>query len=230
MTASSQPCRHASLLCPALLLALCAPAARAADTAETRDFQVFVDGKPAGQFHLTVAPAEGGKTVVNARAAVRVRFGLYTYTYSYQGTEVWTGDRLERSQGTSTERKKQTSVSAVMQGERATIAVNGQGRTDLPCSWTTTHWRLPPGAKDNPTLAILDVDGGKRLQARLQRIESVRLNIAGQARPCTRYRVSGGDQAEMWFDEGGRLVQQLTVEDGHRTELRLTAIRPGTGN
>ena len=195
------------------------PVARAADKAETRDFQVFVDGKPAGQFHLIVTPAEGGKTIVNARASVRVRFAFYTYTYSYRGTEVWAGDRLERSQGTSIERKKKTTVTAVMQGEQTTITVNGQGRTDLPCAWTTTHWCLPPGARDNPTLAILDVDAGKRLQASLRRIESTPLNVAGQVRTCTRYRVSGGDQAEMWFDETGRLVQQLTVKDGHRTDL-----------
>jgi hypothetical protein len=213
------------LLAPALLLSLIPPAAQAAEQAETRDYQVVVDNKPAGHFHLTVSPAPDGKTVVNAEAAVRVRLGLYVYTYRYNGTEVWAGDRLERSHGHSADGGKKHTVAAVMQGDRATITVDGNSRTDLPCSWTTTHWRLPPQAKQDATLAVLDVDAGKRLQARLQRIETVRLNVAGQVRDCTHYRVSGGDEAEMWFDENNRLVRQFTIEDGHRTELRLTGVR-----
>jgi hypothetical protein len=228
MTASSQsrsPCL-ASLLCPTLLLSLVAPAARAAGQAEVRDYQVVVDNKPAGHFHLTVSPGEGGKTVVKAEAAVRVRLRLFTYTYSYQGTEVWAGDRLERSWGNSADGGKKHTVAAVIQGDRATITVDGRSRSDLACAWTTTHWRLPPHTGQEATLAVLDVDAGKRLQARLQRIETVQLSIAGQVHSCTHYRVSGGDEAEMWFDESNRLVRQFTIEDGHRTELRLTGVRP----
>ena len=228
MTVSSQARlpRLTSLLYPALLLSLVAPVARAAGQAEVRDYQVVVDNKPGGHFHLTVSPADGGKTIVKAEAAVRVRFGLYTYTYRYQGNEVWAGDRLERSWGHSADGGKKHTVAAVMQGDRATITVDGRSRTDFACSWTTTHWRLPPHAGVEATLAVLDVDAGKRLQARLQRIETVQLSIAGQVHNCTHYRVSGGDEAEMWFDENNRLVRQFTVEDGHRTELRLTGVRP----
>jgi hypothetical protein len=208
------------------LLFLLSPMVQASEQAQTRDYQVMVDNKPAGHFHLTISPAPDGKTVVTAEAAVRVRIKLFVYTYQYQGTEVWAGDRLERSQGHSADGGKKHTVAAVMQGDRATITVDGRSRADLACSWTTTHWRLPPQAKDDARLAVLDVDAGKRLQARLQRIATERVNIAGQVHACTHYRVSGGDEAEMWFDESNRLVRQFTIEDGHRTELRLTGVRP----
>ena len=218
--------RLASLPYAALLFSLAGPATRAAAQAEVRDYQVTVDNKPAGHFHLTITPADAGKTVVKAEAAVRVRFGLYTYTYRYQGSEVWAGDRLERSWGHSADGGKKHNVAAVVQGDRATITVDGSSRTDLACSWTTTHWRLPPLPASHSTLNVLDVDAGKRLSARLQHIETVRLNIAGRVQTCNHYRVSGADVAEVWFDEGNRLVRQFTVEDGHRTELRLTGVRP----
>lgn len=225
MTAPSRSRRHRllCLLCP-LLLILGVPAAHAADPAETRDFLVLIDGKQAGSYQLSVTP-NGGKTLVAESARVRIRFGLYTYTYKFDGSEVWDGAHLERLEATSVEGSKRTVVAAVMQGDRATITVNGRGRQDLACPWSTTHWRLPPpGLLDRP-LAILDVDTGKRVEGRLHLIETVRLQLAGQVRTCKHYRVTGGDQAEVWYDDTDRLVRQQTVEDGHRTELRLTGLR-----
>ena len=67
--------------------------APAADT-EQRLYDVSVDGKPAGDFRLTVRTADDGTETATAVAAVNIRFILGGYRYAYRGTEVWAGGRL----------------------------------------------------------------------------------------------------------------------------------------
>jgi hypothetical protein len=226
---SSRRQRLFCLLCSAFLV-LCVPGRADLRAAEVRDFLVFVGGKPAGSYRITIAAnAADGKTLVTEVARVRVRISLINYTYTYDGTEVWQGDRLERAEATAVERGKATRLQAVVHGDKsATITVNGRAREDLPCSWANTHWCLPLFAQPGRPLAILDMDTGNRVSGRLDLIETVQLRLAGQVRTCKHYRVSGGDQAELWFDENNRLVRQQTIEDGHRTELRLNALRQDT--
>ena len=54
---------------------------------------------------------------------------------------------------------------------------------------------------------------------------TVNARVAGQAVECAHYRVSGGAQADLWFDANERLVRQDSIEDGHRTVLELTRLQ-----
>src|SRR5205814_789617 len=84
-----------------LALAATAPHGRtqqAADTTEIRDFVVQVDGKQAGNTQLAITQRQDGTTQVSAKANVQVKLFL-TYTYAFQGTEVWKGGQLLKLTG-----------------------------------------------------------------------------------------------------------------------------------
>ena len=68
-------------------------AARAADL-ETRDFVVRVDGKPAGDYHLTIHRQDDGITQVSGDTDVKVTYFVVKYTYRYRGREIWKDGRL----------------------------------------------------------------------------------------------------------------------------------------
>jgi hypothetical protein len=196
--------------------------ARAADT-EQRVFTVLVDGKPAGEYRVTIRIDDGTATMTG-NAAVHVRHALGQYRYTYQGTEVWKGGRLQRLDAASDDDGKACAVRATAEADGLRVAANGRAQTVRPDAWPTTYWQLPPAERRDQPLTLLDVDTGKPLTARLSALGPVRLTVAGQPLEATRYRVTGQAQAELWYDAQGRLVRQETVEDGHKTVLELREV------
>ena len=205
-----------------LLFAL--PTARAGDP-EQRLFTVRVDGKPAGEYRMAIRTGDDGAEVMTGSAAVHVKHLLGQYRYSYEGTEVWKDGRLQLLDAVSDDDGKRATVHAAVEATGMRVVVNGQSRTARPDAWTTTYWRLPPAGVRGPALALLDVDTGESLTARLEVVGPTRLMVAGRPLDCTRYRVTGQAQAELWYDAQGRLVRQETVEDGHKTVLELREVR-----
>jgi len=127
-------------------VALLAPAAgtptRAADI-ETRDFTVLVDGKPAGEVHMTIHRQDDGSTVMKCDTDITVSKLFIKYVYSYRGRESWKGGRLQRLDSTCNDNGKRYVVSAVAEGEGLRVRVNDQERMARPEVWLTSYWSLP---------------------------------------------------------------------------------------
>src|SRR5262245_5462509 len=90
---------------------LTGPATRAADP-EQRVYTVLVDGKPAGEYRTTLRTDDDGSETVTCAASVHVRHLLGQYHYSYQGTEVWKGGKLQRLDAVSNDDGKKNAVRA----------------------------------------------------------------------------------------------------------------------
>src|SRR5439155_19811174 len=60
--------------------------ASAADS-ETRDFTISIDGKKAGECHVTFCRQDNGQLTVSGQADVKVNYLVYSYTYSFRGIE-----------------------------------------------------------------------------------------------------------------------------------------------
>src|SRR5687767_14777695 len=99
-------------------VALFAPfaAARAADI-ETRDFNVFVGGKPAGEVHMTIHRQDSGTTLMRCDTDIKVKVGLIEYKFIYRGLEVWKGHRLIKFDSNTDDNGKRYIVSAVAEGD-----------------------------------------------------------------------------------------------------------------
>ena len=197
---------------------------RSADK-EQRVFAVTVDGKPAGEYRMTITVDDGWEQLT-CSAAVRVKHLVGQYRYSYHGTEIWRGGRLQQLDAASDDDGIRHTVRAVTDLAGLHVTVDGKAQPDhRPGAWPTTYYRLPDGAKSATSLSLLDVDTGKVLAVRLSLVGQAKVTIADRPMDCTHYRVSGQAQAELWFDAPGRLVREETVEDGHKTVLELASVQ-----
>lgn len=190
---------------------------------ETREFNIRVDGKHAGDYRMTIRDEDGSVTLA-AQADVRFRYFLYNYVYQYRGNEVWKDGKLQRLDSNTKDDKKQFQVTAWSDGQTLHIKSNGEERTTRPDVWTSTYWRLPDARFRTQPVPLIDVDTGKDVRAALHYVGINSVNVNGQALNCTHYRVSGAVQVELWYDSYDRLVRQESIEEGHRTLLELARI------
>lgn len=207
---------------PLLALALVAGRAGAADV-EQREFTVYVDGKQAGTYHLTIAAQADGTTTAAAAATISVKLGpLPVYSYSYRGTETWKAGYLVRMDSSANDNGKRFALTAVAEPAGLRVTVNGQQRMHPPQTWPTSYWRLPDPRPADPTVRLLDADTGRALQARLTVVGMEQVAALGKALPCRHVQLRGDVQVDLWYDEAQRLVRQESLEDGHKTTLELT--------
>jgi hypothetical protein len=208
-----------------MVLSYTSPAS-AADV-EARDYQISVDGKRGGESHFRIARRDDGSTVVTCQADVSVRYalGLYTYRYTYRGTEVWKDSRLVRLTSTANDDGKQYAVRAERDGNGIRVTVNGEEATARADVWTTSYWQLPPTPFRNNNVPLLDADTAKRMAGRLDYVGTSRVRVGGQVVDCAHYRLTGDVRAELYYDGQERLVRQETQEQGHPTVIELLRIR-----
>ncbi len=199
-------------------------AARAADL-ETRDFAVRVDGKPAGDYHLTIHRQEDGVTQVSGDTDVDIRILIVRYIYHYRGREIWKNGRLQSFSSTCNDNGKRYEVSAVAEKAGLRVRVNGQERMARPETWLTSYWTLPDAKVREGAIPLLDADNGRELECRIQHVGTVQMPVAGQVQNVSHYRLTGKVQVDLWYDAAERLVRQEWVEEGHRTALELVRIR-----
>lgn len=210
------------LLCAGVALAI--PAAGRAADAETRVFNVLVDGKSSGQATMAISRQDDGTTTMKCDTNVEVRFLLVKYKYSYNGEEVWKGGRLQRLSSNTNDDGKKYTVSAVNDGNAIRLRVNNRDSVVRPEVWLSSYWCLPDPKLRNQAITVVDPDTGKSFMGRLQFIGTQRLGIGGRAVDVHHYRLNAPNRVDMWYDASGRLVRQDWVEDGHRTVLELKNI------
>jgi len=204
-----------------------APTLATAADAEVRDFVIWVDGKRAGEYHMTIQRQDDGTATMTGQGDVRLSFlgGLKTYTYSYRGSETWKDGRLVSFTSTSNDDGKQLTVSATAEGNGLRVKGSGGERLSRGDVWLTTYWRLPAANHRNGAVPLLDADTGRDINAVLQYVGVSPLNVAGAVQNFGHYRLTGGVQVELWYDGSERLVRQEWVEDGHKTVLELLRVR-----
>jgi hypothetical protein len=206
-------------------VAVLAPAAAArADDTEHRRFSIEVDGKPAGECRMSITRKDDGTEVMANQASVRVKI-LITYTWTYQGTEVWKGGKLQSLQSSTNDNGKRYEVGASAVPNGLQVKVNGKERVTAADVWTTSYWKLADARFHNNPVTLLDCDRAEELPRKLVYVGTEELNAAGQAQKCYHFRVTGGrSPVDLWFDVQHRLVRQDFVEQGHRTVIHLTAV------
>ena len=143
-----------------VLAAVLGSAPATAGETEVREFRIVIDGKPAGDYRLSVTRQEDGTLVQSGQADVRLRVLVKTYSYTYRGTETWKNGRLVKLDSTCNDDGKAFAVSAQAADGKLKVRVNGVERTLPGDAWTTSYWQLPPPALRNRGLSILDADCG----------------------------------------------------------------------
>ncbi|HEX4149008.1 MAG TPA: DUF6134 family protein, partial [Pirellulales bacterium] len=141
--------------------------------------------------------------------------------------ETWQQDRLLAVDNRAVDGGKNLSLRAQVLPQGSTVEVKDAPARAAPIvMMSTNYWRLPPSTAGK--FSILESDNGKIYAVDLQRVGPDEIVVENQKLPCTRYRLSGDAEADLWFDARNRLVRQQTVEQGHATELRLTRLVDST--
>jgi hypothetical protein len=196
----------------------------AAET-ETRTFAVLVNGKPAGKYQMAIQAQDDGSQTVSAESTVQSQQAAGWYLYGYRGKETWKGGRLQKLEAGSNDAGKKRVVQAMATPQHLRVLVNGQ-RSDAPSEvWTTSFWALPAESQRDTMLPILDVNSGKVLQARLDKVAVEKITVTGQSLECAHYRVKGeGMQTDLWYDGADRMVRMETTAEGRKQVLELSKV------
>jgi hypothetical protein len=193
---------------------------------ETRNFNITIDGKQAGSYVMKITKEDDGGLKMAGTANVKVRMAiLFTYKYSYQGTEVWKDGRLTKLTSVSNDDGKHFEVAAWVDGNLLRLNANGEETTAAADVWTTTYWQLPGAKYRNGSVPLLDADTGRRIDGTMKHVGTEQLVIRQQRQNCEHYKVTGDNiDVDVWYDAQERLVRQESVEEGHRSVLTLTSL------
>jgi hypothetical protein len=209
----------------AVWLAITGAAARAADI-EVRDFITRIDGKPAGDYHMTITRHDDGSLSLAGQAAIKVtKLGITVYHYSFTGSEVWKNGRLQRLQANTDDDGTGYAVNATAERDGLRVRINGTDRMTRADVWVTSYWQLPVAAQRTGTIPLMESDNGEAFNGTIQYLGTTPLNVAGRPQNCAHYRVTCKLTVDLWYDAQDRLVRREWVEDGHRVQLELAGIR-----
>jgi len=192
---------------------------------ETRDFTIQVDGKPAGEYHMTIRRQDDGTVSLSAQSEVHVKVLLVNvYNYVYRGEEVWKGGRLQHFESSGKENSKAFTVTADADAAGMRIKANGQEHAARPDVYTTSCWQLPAAQYRNQAVPLLGCDNGQDTIGQLHQVGTEQLKVAGQEQTCVHYRLQRDVPYELWYDGQERLVREEWTSNGHHTVLELVRV------
>jgi hypothetical protein len=203
---------------------VCAAPAAAAEV-ETRDFALSVDGKRAGDVHMTISRQDDAAVTVSCDTDLKVSGFLFTYKYSYRGKEVWKDGRLQRFDSKTNDNGTEYVVAAVAEDGGLRVRVNKAERKTRSDVWPTSYWGQPDAKMDGKTVPLLDADTGRDLDAKVTFVGQEEIGPEGQTQTTQHVKLTGKVDVDLWYDDAKRLVRQEWVEDGHKTQLELTRVR-----
>jgi hypothetical protein len=203
---------------------VCAAPAAAAES-ETRDFGLTVDGKRAGDVHMTISRQDDGVVTVSCDTDVKIGGFLFSYKYSYRGKEVWKDGRLQHFDSKTNDNGTEYVVAAEAVDGALRVRVNKAERKTRADVWPTSYWGQPDAKLDGKTVALLDADTGRDLEAKVTFVGQEEVGPEGQTQTVQHVKLTGKVDVDLWYDDAKRLVRQEWVEDGHRTQLELTRVR-----
>jgi Family of unknown function (DUF6134) len=191
----------------------------------TREFRVFVDGKPRGVQTMTISRHNDKSEVMQGEVDVQLNFVVYKYRYSSTGTETWKDGRLVRLTNEANYNGDKYSVEALAVEQALHYEVNGEKQKAPADILVASYWREPDAKRVGRQVRLLDSDKGRQMAATMERVGPVAIKVDATEVPTTRYRIRGDVDVDVWYDRSGFIVRQESVESGHKTLLELTKIR-----
>jgi hypothetical protein len=197
-----------------------------ADETEVRRFSVSIDGKPSGQYTMTLIKGDDGKLTIACDAHVKVKVAFVTaYHYDYTGTEVWKDGRLVSLKSSCDDDGKKFTVNATANDKGLSVKVNNNERQVRGDVYLTTACCLPDAKRRDGDLPLMEADNAEEIAGKIQEVSKDTMTVAGQEQNVTRYRLKSLAEHDVWYDSSERMVRQEWTEDGHKTVLELTSVR-----
>jgi Domain of unknown function (DUF6134) len=192
---------------------------------EKRVFAVTVADKPAGTYQMTIQKRPDGSVAMTAQADIDVRIAVKHYKFTCRGTEVWKDALLVGFESTTDNDGKHFHISGTGGKDGVAFRCDGKEVFVRGDVWLTTYGQLPSEGGRGDSLALVDADTGKRLNARFEKAGTTDVSAGGRIIRDTRYKLTGPVKADLWYEDSGRLVRQESVEEGLKTVLELTRLQ-----
>lgn len=208
--------------------ALCPLAANAAEPAvisqHTREFKILVDGKARGHQEMTFTLRDDGTELMQGESIVDMKFAVYRYRYSSNGSETWKDGRLIQlvNEANFNGDRYVIQGAAVRQGLH--YDVNGETQQAPSDIWAASYWREPDPKRVGKTVHVLDTDKGRQLTATLEKLDPQKITVDSKTLKVNHYRLDGDVEVDVWYDKYGLMVRQESIESGHKTTLELQKI------
>lgn len=191
---------------------------------ETREFKLLLDGTERGKASMKISVREDGTELMQGNASLEVNYIVYKYIYASSGWEIWKNGRLQKLRNVSNYNGDKYSLRGDLEGDQLAIEVNDKQHQVTADSWSTSYWKLPDLDERTRTIQLLDSDQGKKLKGELKFVGQESLKLGEKKMTCSRFRITGDVQVELWFDETHRLARSESIEMGHKTIAELTKI------
>lgn len=187
-------------------------------------YEVFRNSKPVGQYSIKFSPSdETLKVAVEMQIETKI-FGLFSYDYLYQATEVWRADELESLDVRMLTNGDEETIRAVRQGEQLALVDTNGKQGELPAQLLTTHHWLDDILSQpqvlntlNGKISRLDV---KRESESVWLIGQESVNVVG-------YRLGGDlENTLSWYDQQGLWRgMSFKAKDGSTIEVRWSGAK-----
>jgi len=191
-----------------------------------REFEIMVDGSRVGASRLEISEHLDGRTVATTDTQIAIRVLFFTYSHRYQGSESWQAGQPRTLEGLTHAGTSRRVVRAAIEQARTEVSVNETPQPAGPAvHLTTSFWYWPAELDKLKAILLLDVDSGETIKAECERVGEEPIAVGTRTINCTHYRLKGGSETDLWFDADRQLVSRKSIEEGHRTELRLQSIK-----
>ena len=191
-----------------------------------REFDIIVDGSRVGASRLEIAEHPDGRTVATTDSQISIRVLFFTYVHRYQGSESWQAGQPRKLEGLTHAGSNRRVVRAAIEEMRTEVSVNETPQPAGPAvHLTTSYWCWPTELDKVKAILLLDVDNGETIKAECERVGEEPIVVGTRTINCTHYRLKGESETDLWFDADRQLVSRKSIEEGHRTELRLQSIK-----
>lgn len=210
-----------------LALASSPPVAAApADWPSEIAYTVLRDGRSVGR-HVTSFRRDTGLLIVRNAIELTVAFlGIILYRYAHVSEERWDGDRLIALDSRTSKNGTDKRLRGGRNGDGPLVLSNqdGERRSFVENPMTTALWH----PKTPWQTRLLEIEDGWMKPMATEDLGVSSVAVADREVAATHFRLGGEVDRDVWYDDGGRLLQVAfdAPIDGSRMVVRAERITP----
>ena len=164
---------------------------------QTRNYTVTIEGAGTGSYTQVIKDnPRTGVVELTCTSTVRIKKFVYHYAYDIEAHETWRNGVCTQASCRRNDNGDVLSFKAMNQ------------------VWTSSYHELP--SADWSKLQVLDMDTNT--------VQTCQLTLIGKDQYGAHYSLTGGLQADLWYDAQGRLCRRVMLRKGRQTTLSLISV------
>lgn len=183
----------------ALVALMAGSSARAAEPPKHLVFNIMRSGSQIGQHTIDIA-TDGKTTTVDMTTNIDVKVMFVSaYRLTYAAREIWTDGAFSSFRSQTDDNGKKHTVNVTSTPDKVTVVADGK-RSDAPKgTLPATFWNTQFTTRQN----LIHTENGEVLAIKVADVGMEQIQTPAGLKPARHYRLSGGLERDMWFDQAG---------------------------